>query len=62
MKTKYIAGLVVQALVATAVGVVLARDTLDRQPPEGNRSPMIAPQWSEEECEMDQLTEEERGD
>ena len=49
-----IAGLLVLALVATATGVVLARDNLGMQPP------MIAHQWSRGPCGMDQLTEEER--
>jgi hypothetical protein len=66
MSTKIIAGLVLLAVVATATGVALARDDLgmqpseDMQPPDGNRSPMIAPQWSEGQCELDQLTDEER--
>jgi hypothetical protein len=65
MRPKIIAGLLVLALVATAIGVVLAQDRLGQPPegigaPEGNRSPIIAPRWSDEECEMDQLTEEER--
>jgi DNA-binding transcriptional MerR regulator len=63
MKTKLIAGLVVLALVATTSHTVLglAQDNLGMQPPEGNRSPVIAPQWPEGQCDdMDQLTAEER--
>ncbi|MDI6886020.1 MAG: hypothetical protein QMD22_06705 [archaeon] len=49
-----IAGLVVLALVATAVGVISARNNLGVQPP------MLAHQWSQGPCGMNQLTEEER--
>jgi DNA-binding transcriptional MerR regulator len=61
MKTKLIAGLVVLSLVATTTGVVLARDNLGMQPPEGMQPPIIAQQWPEGQCdEMDLLMEEER--
>jgi len=60
MKTKLIAGLVVLALVATATGVVLARDNLGMQPPEGVQLPEIAHHWSKGPCGMNQLTEEQR--
>jgi len=60
MKTKLIAGLVVLALVATATGVVLARDNLGMQPPEGVESSMIAHQWFKGPGCMSQLTEEQR--
>jgi DNA-binding transcriptional MerR regulator len=74
MGTKIRAGLVVLALVATVMGVGLAQDLLDEQPNEGmqppegmlpseiNRSPLMVPRWSEEPCEMDQLTEEQRAE
>lgn len=61
-RTKIIAGLLLLALVVTATGVVFAQDHLGMQPPEGNRSPVIAAsQWPEGQCDdMDRLTEEER--
>jgi Spy/CpxP family protein refolding chaperone len=54
MKTKLIAGLVVLALVATAVGAVSARNNL------GMQSPTKAQQWSRGPCGMSQLTDEEK--
>ena len=60
-RTKIIASLLVLALIATATAVVLALGDVGMQPPEGNRSPVIAPQWPEGQCDdMNQLTEEER--
>jgi len=54
MKTKLIAGLVVLALVATAVGAVSARNNL------GMQSSMKAQQWSRGPCGMNLLTDEEK--
>jgi Spy/CpxP family protein refolding chaperone len=53
MKTKLIAGLVVLALVATAVVAVSARNNL------GMQSSMKAHQWSRGPCGMNALTDEE---
>ena len=54
MRTKVIAGVVVLALVATAIGAVSARNNLGMQPS------TKAPQWSEGPCGMSKLTDEER--
>jgi len=69
--TKILGGLVVLALVATATEVVLvlAQENLGlrppegMQPPEGNRSHLVAPPWFDEQCdELNQLPEEERAE
>jgi Skp family chaperone for outer membrane proteins len=54
MKTKLIAGLVVLALVATAVVAVSARNNL------GMQSSMKAQQWSRGPCGMNELTDDEK--
>ena len=54
MKTKLIAGLVVLALVATAIGLVVARNNFGMQSPAG------ALQWSKGPDCMSHLTEEQR--
>ena len=67
--TKILGGLVVLALVATATEMVLVlaqenlglRPSEGMQPPEGNRSNLVAPPWFGEQCdELNQLPEEDQ--
>jgi hypothetical protein len=71
MGTKILGGLVVLALVATATEVVmvLAQENLGlrpsegMQPPEGNRSHLLAQPWFDEQCDdLNQLPEEGRAE